>query len=304
MKKRFLSKKHWGLLAQYHRHLVRVAGLRPQTSQRYVACARNFLGAQRQRRFRLRQLRPTLLLEYLLRKRQRYGPSSLLVEASGLRRFFRFLVAAGHLLANQIPVIPAVSSRGHWPSLDPLHPKELRQFLAGFDRRTVAGRRDYAVAMCLARLGLRISEVAQLQLADLRWREGILRLRCPKGGRERQLPLLPEVQAAMIGYLTRGRPATTLPQVFVRTSGHQACSIAQLSQAIRLAFQRSGVVKPRMGPHLLRHTLATHLLQRGVSLKELADLLGHRSLAATQRYARLSPVQLRMVVQPWPKEGL
>ncbi|MEI7733747.1 MAG: tyrosine-type recombinase/integrase [Verrucomicrobiota bacterium] len=304
MKKRFLSKKHWGLLAQYQRHLLCIAGLRPRTCQRYVACARNFLGAQHQGRFRLRQLRPTVLLEYLLRKRQRYGPCHWVGEASRLRRFFRFLVAAGHLLASQIPVIPAVSSRGHWPSMDPLHPKELHRFLMRFDRRTETGRRDYAVAMCLARLGLRISEVAQLQLADLRWREGILRLRCPKGGRERQLPLLPEVQAAMIGYLTRGRPATTLPQVFVQASGCQACSIAQRSQAIRLAFQRSGVVKSRMGPHLLRHTLATHLFQRGVSLKAVADLLGHGHLASTWRYVRLSPVQLRMVVQPWPKEGL
>lgn len=304
MKKFIRSKKGWGLLARYQQHLLRVAGLRPLTCQRYIACARNFLGAQATSRAGLRQLPATALLDYLLRQRKRYGPSGLLVEASGLRRFFQFLVATRQLRPGQVPVIPAISSRGYWPSTDPLQPGELRRFLAAFDRRTRTGRRDYAVAMCLARLGLRIGEVAQLQWADIRWREATLRLRCPKGRRERLLPLLPEVRAALLGYGLRGRPRTRLPHVFVQASGRKALSSARLSQCIRQAFKRSGLTKPRMGPHLLRHTLATHLFQRGASLKELADLLGHRSLAATQRYVRLTPVQLRMVVQPWPQEGL
>ena len=118
------------------------------------------------------------------------------------------------------------------------------------------------------------------------------------------MPLGPEVRDALVSYLCRGRPATRLREVFVDASGQNALRKTCLGCQLKQAFQQARINHPRMGAHLLRHTLATQLFKQGASLKAVADLLGHRSLVATQRYIRLTPSQLRLVVQPWPKEVL
>jgi site-specific recombinase XerD len=307
MNKFYLPTKWSGLLGHYQEHLQHVTGFALLTCQRYVAEARKFLHLRYRKarpRLNLQRLPNTAVLDYLRHHAPRCGAGTLQLKATSLRCFFKFLVLDGDLQTQQVPVIPALSSRGYLAVREPLSAAELKRFLRAFDRRTAQGRRNYAAAVCLARLGLRIGEVTSLRLADIGWRKATLRVRCPKGRQDRFLPLGPEVRDALVNYLCRGRPSTRLREVFVDSSGQTALRKTRLGYQLKQAFQQARINHPRTGAHLLRHTLATQLFKQGASLKAVADLLGHRSLAATQRYIRLTPSQLRLVVQPWPKEVL
>ena len=157
------------------------------------------------------------------------------------------------------------------------------------------------MVFCPAKLGLRAGEVARLVLKDLDWHRGILRLTQTKGRRERLLPLSPEVGQALAHYLRHGRPATTQRQVFVTLPGGAALSSLAISQLTVRALERAHLVFPRPGAHLLRRTFATHLIQKGVGCKAIADLPGHRQLNTTQVYAQVSWPMLQAVAQPWPE---
>src|ERR1039457_3858234 len=165
------------------------------------------------------------------------------------------------------------------------------------------GLRDRAIILCMARLGLRGSEVVQLRLEDLDWRNAVLRVRARKTGHGAVLPLTAQVGAALAGYLQHGRPDTTARQVFVlhrlRTGAPISGSI--VGRAVDNALRRAGMDAPVRGGNLLRHSLATDLLVRGASLPGIADLFGHSSLATTRVYAAVDVAALREVALPWPQ---
>jgi integrase/recombinase XerD len=292
------------LLNPYLQHLEHVGGLRPQTGVGYATHVRDFLCRQRRRirrRLDLRRLKPTAVVDYLVQRQGACQPGTLHALTTALRSFFKYLVFAQQLRADQVPVIPRVST-GSSGAADYLQPDELQRFLARFDRRTKLGRRDYALTLCLARLGLRAGEVARLQLEDLDWRRRQLCLRRPKGRRERVLPLPSAVGSALAEYLQKARPTTAVRQVFVHRSGQGPLSPSTIGWVVRQALRRAQLTKRPGGAHLLRHTVASQLVQRGVSLKAIADLLGHRDVNTTLRYAHVHRSRLQSVVQPWPQE--
>ena len=199
--------------------------------------------------------------------------------------------------------LPPIADHHHREDLPRyLSRSQLAELLAVFDRRTLLGKRDYAVVLCLSRLGLRAQEVAQLTLEDVDWRQSRLRLRAPKGRRERQLPLPAEVGAALAAYMRSARPHGPSRALFRTDDGQGPLRSTWLSSRVGLALARAGLGAPGRRAHLLRHTFATHLVQQGASLKAVADLLGHRSLSTTQVYAKVNLPMLRAVAQPWPAE--
>ena len=163
--------------------------------------------------------------------------------------------------------------------------------------------RDRAIILCMARLGLRAGEVVQLRLDDLDWRNATVRVRARKTGHGALLPLTAEVGTALADYLRRGRPDTPARQVFVlhwlRPGAPISGSI--VGRAVDNALRRAGMDAPIRGANLLRHSLATDLLERGASLREIADVLGHMSLATTRIYAAVDIAALREVALPWPQ---
>jgi integrase len=181
--------------------------------------------------------------------------------------------------------------------------EQLDAFLAAFDRSTAIGRRDYAMALCQAELGLRAGEVAALRLEDLDWRSAVLRVPACKVGRERELPLAARVGRAIADYLRRGRPATRDRHVFVRhrVLGGTPVNTAVIQTAMRRAYARVPGCELWAGTHALRHTAATRLYCRGARLKEVADLLGHRSLDTTAVYTKVDLPRLAAVALPWPE---
>ena len=184
---------------------------------------------------------------------------------------------------------------------DTLSGPELHRFLKAFDRTQATGKRDFAMALCLCRLGLRAREVASLTLDDVDWQGQTLHLQHTKTRSSRLVPLPQDVAAAIRDYLRAGRPPTDSPVVFVR---HRAPWGAGRRSSIVRAAMRCACIRAGLshkGVHILRHTLATRLHQRGVPLKTIADLLGHLSLNTTARYARVHLSELRQAALPWPR---
>jgi site-specific recombinase XerD len=157
----------------------------------------------------------------------------------------------------------------------------------------------------MARIGLRVGEVAQITLDDIDWQAGTLSLPMPKGRRQRILPLPQEVGNAIVAYLRKGRPLTNERHIFVshRPPAGTALNKDVLRQYIRCAFIRAGLDTPSKGTRILRHTAATQLIRTGATMKEIADVLGHSSIDTTCIYAKVDIPSLKEVAMPWPKEA-
>jgi integrase/recombinase XerD len=293
------------LVEEYQAHLLNVAGLKPGTCERWSFFVRLFLNAQFKPKFleeELRQLDAQALLSFVLAQGEHYLPARLQVLASALRSFCRFLCVSGRHPRDLSRALPSIAGDRREELPVYLSPEQLDRVLGGFDRRTVAGKRDYALVLCLARLGLRVGEAARLSVDEVDWRNGVLRLRATKGRRERQLPLPQEVGQALTAYLRSAPPQGATRALFRSLYGPHSLSPATLSQRVGIALARAGVTAPGRRAHRLRHTCATLLVQQGVPLKAVADLLGHASLNSTRIYAKVNLPMLRAVAQPWPGE--
>ena len=220
---------------------------------------------------------------------------------SALRSFLRYvryrgagtrdLAAAVPTVANwSMPAIPRAIGADH-----------VRQLLASFDQRMAMGRRDYAIVLLLARLGLRSGEVAQLELDDLDWEAGQLSVRGKRGHRT-VLPLPVDVGAAIAAYLRHGRPPSTSRRVFLRSKAPIRGFLSQcaVGSIVRHALHRAGIQAPTTGAHQFRHGLATEMLRRGASLTEIGEILRHRHLQTTTIYAKVDLTALRTLALPWP----
>ena len=291
------------LRRQYDQHLDQVAGLTEATRSVYWL----FIGQFLQWRFGRRPLRVgTLKAEEVNGFIQHRGPalqcSSLHVLAAAMRSFLSFLHFTGRTAAALATAVVCPAPRPRNPIPTTLSDRELRRFLKGFDRTQAIGKRDFPMALCLCRLGLRAKEVASLRLDDVDSEAQTLHLRETKTRRSRLLPLPPEVAAAIQDYLRSGRPATDCSRIFVQHRAPYGAADRRsgfLRAAVRCACLRAGL--KQQGVHILRHTVATQLHRRGVPLKTIADLLGHLSINTTARYARVQLRELREAALPWPR---
>jgi integrase len=247
-----------------------------------------------------RKIHPESLRRFVVTRARHCRPGSAGVITDGLRSYVRYLEMEGLCGPGLRDAIPSVA-RWRLATLPRcLEPGELTRFLRSFDRQSARGRRDYAMALCLAVLGLRASEVAALRLQDLDWRSGTLSIRESKTRRERILPVTPRVGRALVAYL-HVRPQTETDQVFVRIGVLEGDLIGPsvVRSAVRLAYRRAGLPAHYTGTHILRHTVACRLITAGASIKEIADVLGHASLDSTTVYAKLDVARLRAVALPW-----
>jgi site-specific recombinase XerD len=227
------------------------------------------------------------------------GRARLLVTA--LRAFLRYLVHRGNIKVDLAPCVLPVAcwSFSQMPKFLP--PGTVQQVLAQHDRKTPIGRRNYAILLLLARLGLRAGEVVTLNLEDLDWENGIIRIR-RKGSRWSQLPLPADVGSAIAEYLRADRPYSSSRRVFLR---HRApirgfAHTITVCSIVRRALIRADVHSGRTGAHVFRHTLAVDLLRNGATLGEIGDVLGHRSPNTTALYAKVDVMALRTIALPWP----
>ena len=293
------------LISEYGKHLHQARGVCESTRHQYIHYVQRFLSETFTDVFpdKLGDLQPSELIQYVIRQREHHHAPVLKSMLTALRSFLRFLQMkglCGARLVNAVPSLPAWKL-SRIPNY--LTKEQLRKFLASFDRKSPTGRRNYAIALCLARLGLRGKEVTHLALDDIDWRSGILRINSSKSRRFSSLPLPEDVGKAIVSYLRSGRPPTEERHLFVchRHRIGAPLQSAAIRNIIRRRFKRVKV--PSGGTHILRHTIATHMVQHGLSIKEVADFLRHRSLDTTVIYTKVNLPMLHEVALPWPKGG-
>ena len=250
---------------------------------------------------RLSQLCAGDVVRFVQRQAPRLHLKTAKLLTTALRSFLQYTRYRGYVRLDLAAAVPLVAN---WsmPSIPrAIAPDQVRRLLARINRHTAVGRRDYAILLLLARLGLRSSEVVFLELDDIDWKDGSLRVH-GKGGRLVQLPLPKDVGEAIAAYLQHGRPRSTSRRVFLRAKApiRGFLGPSAVGTIVRHALLRAGIDAPTTGAHQFRHGLATEMLRQGASLSEISELLGHRSPETTKIYTKVDLDALRTLALPWP----
>jgi site-specific recombinase XerD len=242
------------------------------------------------------------VIRYIERHAKDWSPDTGKAMCSSLRSFLRYLYHHG---LNPRALAYCVPSTRRWklaslPTF--LTAAQVQRALDGCDRATLMGRRDYAILMMLAKLGLRAGEVATVTLDDIDWRTGEMLIRA-KGRQRARMPIPPDVGAAIVAYLRNGRPTSSCRQLFIRTLAPHVgfasgCAITMIA---KMALDRVGIKGcAHRGAHIFRHSLATELLRSGATLTQIGQLLRHESHDTTRIYAKVDIEALRTLGLPWP----
>lgn len=243
------------------------------------------------------------LRDFVLEGSRTCGWAAAKKRTTALRMFLRFLIAEGRCGSTLGGAIPVLAHRRLSSLPRYLPADDVERVIASCDRASTLGRRDRAIVLLLARLGLRAGDIVQLRLGDIDWTAAWIHV-SGKGRRETRLPLTQEVGEALSAYVTAGRPPTDADVVFVRSRAPFRAfrSHCAVSVIVDRAFARAGITRPSRGAaHLLRHSVATSMLRHGASLQEVAAVLRHQSVTTTEIYAKVDVTTLGRIAQPWPE---
>ena len=290
-------------LDRFNAHLDAVCGLASATrTSRRMWMGKFLVGRFGSTPIEIDRIQPADIVEFMVQPTNHYSPGTAAVLGSALRSYLRYrAVRCEDRVEKLVAAVPTVA---RWRlATVPAHltSEEIVRFLDTFDRQSASGQRGYAMARCLSDMGLRASEVAAIQLDDLNWREGTLTIGRGKSRRADVLPLPVATGKAIVQYLRGARPQSANRALFVR---HRAPFNAPIRAefvrgAVRRAFARCGLDR-YTGTHVLRHSAAMRMRCAGASLKEIADVLRHRSLDTTRIYTKVDLPGLAAVAAPWP----
>jgi site-specific recombinase XerD len=294
---------HDRIFNEFDAYLRTERGLAPKSIVRHLPIVRRFLhevcpaGDDD-----LGKISQEEVIRYIERHAQDWSPGTGKAMCWSLRAFLRYLYHQGlnpRALADCVPSI----RRWKFASLPTfLAAAQVQRALDGCDRATSMGRRDYAILMMLAKLGLRAGEVATLTLDDIDWRASEMLVRA-KGRQRARMPIPPDVGAAIVAYLRNGRPKSSCRRLFIRTLAPRVgfasgCAITMIAKTV---LDRVGIEGcAHRGAHIFRHSLATELLRSGATLTEIGQLLRHESHDTTRIYAKVDIEALRTLSLPWP----
>lgn len=286
----------------YAQYLREARALREATIANYVQFVRRFLeDCFGKGRVTLSRLCAGDIVRFVQRQAPHLHPKHAKLMTTALRSFLRYACYRGDTALDLAAAVPVVANWSMPAIPRAISPEQTRELLASIDRRSGIGRRDYAILLLLARLGLRSGEVAFLELGDIDWNAGRLTIR-GSGGQRNELPLPVDVGKAIAAYLRHGRPVSPCRRIFLRVraplTGFRGSG--GVSSIVRHSLQRAGIDAPTMGAHQFRHGLATEMLFRGASLGEIGELLGHRHPQTTKIYTKVDIKALRTLAVPWP----
>lgn len=286
----------------FSRHLELERGLSQATLHNYLPIIRRFLTE----RFGsdavvLIEIDASDVTQFVVRYARTMSCRRAQLMTSALRGFFRFLYFRGDIGSDLASSVPTVADWKMSELPKSLEPEEVERLLQNCDRCTAIGQRDYAVLILLARLGLRAGEVVAMTLDDIDWEAGLITIR-GKGARHDQLPIPQDVGEALATYLRHGRPPCDTRRVFIRARApHRGFSSSvAIADIVRRALTRAGLDPIRKGAHLLRHSLATKMLQQGACLAEIGQILRHSTQNTTEIYTKVDLAALSELSQPWP----
>ena len=293
------------ILDRYEKYLRSERGLTTATIINYLPFARKFLSDRfGEGPFLLKVVRPCDISGFILRHARTMSCRRAQLMTTVFRSFFRFLYQRGELQVDLAPSIPTVADWRLSTLPRYITAEEVIRVLGSCDRHTAMGRRDYALLLLLARLGLRAGEIVAMQLDDIDWRSGEILVR-GKGLLYDRMPLPVDVGQALAVYLRHDRPSSKTRRVFVCRKAPQRgfSGPSTVSTIVRRALDRAGLHPGFKGAHLLRHSLATSMIRSGASMSEIGEILRHRSPSTTEIYAKLDFEGLRSLAQPWPNLG-
>jgi integrase/recombinase XerD len=287
-------------LTRFDTHMRDVWGLAENTRRQRCRVVGRFLVEHfDERPISMTNVSTTSIRRFVLGKQGR-RPTAIAAIGVIIRCYLCFRSMFGDRVNALKAAIPRVA---HWrlSSLpEVLTDAEIDELLSSFDQSFPSRLRAYAMVRCLIDLGLRSSEVVKLQLDDINWAAGTINLVGTKGRRADTLPLPSATGAAIAAYLHEERPVTSNRAIFVRHVApyDEPITTKSVKRAVLAGYRRCGWT--RTGVHILRHSVASRLLRAGAPMKEIADLLRHRSLNTSAIYAKVDLTNLAAVALPWP----
>jgi len=295
------------LTERYIHYLRAERGLAKNSVLVYAPCVRDFLTFRLAKtgNLALKALDAETIQAFLLERIAHRSSEPARLVSVALRSLLRFLFLRGEIPRDLSPAVPRVRTYRQSGVPVVLSPEEVERVLSATDLTTKRGRRDYAILLLLARLGLRAGEIVSLELSDIHWCTGEILVR-GKGPRLDHVPLLTDVGEALALYLRQDRGTSISRRLFLRLIPPHIgltgpCSIDHI---VRPALARAGVrPRHRCVAHLFRHSLATRMIRHGASMTEIAEVLRHRFQSTTAIYAKVSFDALRTVARPWPVSG-
>ena len=293
---------HQKIENDFARYLSEERGLSVATRTNYRPFIRRFLSTQfGDNPARFADLKADDVIGFIRHQAAHLSPKYAGLMVSALRSFFRYLRYQGDITTDLASCIPAIASWQYSALPKFLQPDQVQMVLSQCDRRTAQGRRNYAILLLLARLGLRACEIVSLTLDDIHWQAGEIRIQ-GKGNRSAMLPLPSDVGRAIADYLRKDRPTCSTRRVFIRMRAplRGFANSEAISTIVARTLKRAGIDSPHTGAHLFRHTLATQMLRQGAALAEIALILRHSSINTTTIYAKVDVTALQTLAQLWP----
>lgn len=290
------------LETEFRRYLEQERRLAPATVAHDLEFARHFLAQNfGDGEVRLDRLRAADVVGFVQREAARLHAKRAKLMTTALRSFLQYAHYRGLIETDLRASVPTVANWSMASLPNALSSDELQRLLSSCEQETAVGRRNWAILLLLARLGLRAGEVVGLRLDDLDWATGEVCIR-GAGTRTDRLPIPREVGEALADYLCHVRPACASRQVFLRIRAPHCGFVNSggISTLVRRALVHAGLDPVHKGAHLLRHTVATQMLRQGASLAEIGELLRHRSQQTTMIYAKVDLDMLRPLALPWP----
>jgi integrase/recombinase XerD len=291
------------LLARYGEYLAVERGLTADTVEGYRHAVGPFLaeiGGDGE--LDLRGLTAAQVTAFVVARCPRQSRGAAKMTVTALRSLLGFLHVEGLIGRSLVGAVPSAASWRLSGLPRALESDQVRRLLDSCDRRSVVGRRDFAILTVLVRLGMRAGEAAGVRLDDVDWRAGELVV-LGKGRRAERLPLPVDVGEAITAYLRDGRPDSAQDRsLFVRVKApHRGLTTGGITQVVVSAGKRAGL--GQIHAHRLRHTAATQMLRAGGSLEEIGQVLRHRQPLTTAIYAKVDRDALRQLARPWPGAG-
>jgi integrase/recombinase XerD len=286
-----------GLIEGYSRFLRCDRGLAETTVVNYRRYLRDFLASRGDAVSPAEVVALTAedLLVFSRRRGARLGRTAWNHLATSLSGFYRWLDLQGHPAGHLVGAVPL---RRRYRLADvpcALSWEQVQRLLAVAGRDAPGGRRNYAMLLLIASYGLRGCEARALRLSDIDWVHDEITIFAPKTGRRRRLPLTRPVGEAILDYLLADRPPSPHEEVFLSSRPPHGPLRSKMNPWLGCQLDKAGIVTPRRGAHILRHSLAAHLLRSGETLKSIGDVLGHRHPDTTFIYTKLHVEDLRTV---------
>ena len=295
------------LINEFDSYLIDICGLSENTRIYHKRNVKIFLNYFfKGDNVNLSKLNPFNIRNFIYKNLTRYKRRTLGIFIYTLRCFFKYLQFRGCIGNQLILALPSVREYKASALPEYLSNEEIKKLINAFDLSAALGKRDYAMTVCILEIGLRASEVANLTLDDINWRDMTLMLPRGKTHQSYVLPMTIALRDALIAYLKNGRPHTTTRKIFVyhRAPVGKEIKPKVVTEVIRRALLRSGLIPKIAGAHILRKTFATKLLHGGATIKEIADLLRHQSISTTSIYLKVDFSKLIQVALPWPGSDL